>query len=176
MTKTLQEIRNRMNRLVEDLDPTLAKLDKFSREVKTYEDCLRIIEQDPRDFMYIPERFIDYDLALKAIKQSEDAFLLRNVPINLIDYPMCLEAIKGKRMNNLEYIPNRFKTEEICSIAVNNYGSNLEFVPEKLKTEKMCEDALRAEHYGSYAIPYIPKDVEEKLKKKYNVNDLSWLA
>ena len=36
----------------------------------------------------------------------------------------------------LEPVPNRYKTQEMCNIAVDNYAHALEFVPDWYKTEK----------------------------------------
>ena len=44
---------------------------------------------------------------------------------------------------SLEYVPDRFKTEEMCNKAVRSEPYTLRYVPDHLKTQEMCNEALR---------------------------------
>jgi hypothetical protein len=68
----------------------------------------------------------------------------------------------------LQYVPEEFKTAELCLAAVKNEGSALEFVPEALKSEEICHAAIYYGHqagmgmgrivYGS-ALKYVPQNL-----------------
>lgn len=186
-SKSLKDIRNQMKRIVEsigDIKSDLVKLDQFNKEIKTYEDCLNIVKQNGNDIKYIPERFIDYNLCLEAIKNGaaldnipanyidydlcleaikHNAYNLKAVPANLIDYNLCLEAVKSHPTGELWFIPEKFKTKELCLLAVKKNGSQLQYVPEKLKDEEMCLTAFNADLLGEeFAVIHIPEHIKEK--------------
>lgn len=54
---------------------------------------------------------------------------------------------------SIQFIPNEYKTPELCNIAIINYGSSLNFIPKKLITKELCEVAVS--NYG-YALQYVP--------------------
>jgi hypothetical protein len=43
----------------------------------------------------------------------------------------------------LKFVPEKYKTAEICLAAVQNYGYALEYVPLELITNKLCTEAVR---------------------------------
>ena len=43
---------------------------------------------------------------------------------------------------SLEFVPDHFKTEEMCKEAVNNKAYMLRYVPDHLKTQEMCEKVM----------------------------------
>ena len=51
-------------------------------------------------------------------------------------------AVVRQRGIAIKYIPEEFKTEEMCLVAVRKNSHALRFVPEELKTEEMCLIAL----------------------------------
>lgn len=57
---------------------------------------------------------------------------------------------------NLEYVPKKYRTEQVCKVAVEDDGAALMFVPKKLRTEEICEIALRND---MRAIGDVPKRV-----------------
>ena len=68
--------------------------------------------------------------------------------------PICLW------LNNIRFIPDKYKTKELCEIAVQQNGYALEYVPEKLKTKELCELAIEQ---NGMALQHVP----EELGKKY---------
>ena len=45
----------------------------------------------------------------------------------------------------LEYVPNRFTTQEMDNKAVRNKPSMTYFVPDQYKTQEICNEAVRTE-------------------------------
>jgi hypothetical protein len=76
-----------------------------------------------------------------------------------------LDAV-NKNWHNLEYVPIKLLTVELCMKAVKNatsfeIGSPLEYVPEELKTPELCMEAVKNGYgYGGSPLQYVP----EKLK------------
>jgi hypothetical protein len=68
--------------------------------------------------------------------------------------PICLW------LNNIRFIPYKYKTKELCEMAVRNDGYSLQYVPEELKTKEMCELAIEQ---NGMALQHVP----EELGKKY---------
>ena len=42
----------------------------------------------------------------------------------------------------IEFVPECYKTQNMCDKAVNTYPSTIEFVPECYKTQKTCDKAV----------------------------------
>jgi hypothetical protein len=67
--------------------------------------------------------------------------------------PICLW------LNDLRYIPEQLRTEELCKLSVQKNGWTLRFVPEKYKTPELCETAIKQN--GSVLM-----DVPDELRTK----------
>jgi len=85
----------------------------------------------------------DYNYWLKkvAIYPQE----LEYVPTKYKTAELCKTAVKHSGWS-LEHVPAELKTPELCELAVNNFGMALEFVPEGLRSSALCE--LAVEDYG----------------------------
>jgi hypothetical protein len=44
---------------------------------------------------------------------------------------------------NLQFVPDRFITPELCLMAVQQNGMNLQFVPDRFITPELCETAVK---------------------------------
>ena len=56
-------------------------------------------------------------------------------------------------LRNLEFVPDHFKTQEMCSKAVCMDPYSLEFVPDHLKTQEMCDKAVCTGPYNLKSVP-----------------------
>ena len=54
---------------------------------------------------------------------------------------MCNQAVDNCA-HTLEFVPERYKTQEICDKVVNTYPSTIKFVPECYKTQELCDKAV----------------------------------
>ena len=75
-----------------------------------------------------------------------------------LEYQKHLDAIK-KHSWNLYWVPEEFKTKELCVIAIEKDGYSLEFVPEELKTKELCELATKI---CCLALKYVPEELRTK--------------
>lgn len=58
------------------------------------------------------------------------------------------------REHCLRFVPEQFRTQELCSMAVGDNGWNLQSVPEEFKNEELCLLAIRSH---SHPICFIPE-------------------
>ena len=54
----------------------------------------------------------------------------------------------------LKYIPNHFKTQEMCEKVVENEPYSLKFVPDHFKTEKLCDQAIKDDSSSLQFVPH----------------------
>lgn len=60
---------------------------------------------------------------------------------------------------NLElfpFIPDKYKIEAVCSLAVHKNGENLQYVPHELRTTNLCNVAMRQ---NGHLLKYVPQDL-----------------
>ena len=57
---------------------------------------------------------------------------------------------------SLAYVPDHFKTPEMCNEAVSKKAYMLKYVPD-LKTQKMCEKAVEVD---SWQLEYVPDNLK----------------
>ena len=190
--------------------------------LKTKNLCLRAFKKDANMFEYIPNRFKDKYLCNKAVEVNNH--LISFVPNIFKDKDILVKAFKNKayddeipkqlktelyndlickynQPNLLKYLPDRFKTKELClkafnqdpfvltcipekfitqemcNIAFEKYGGNyqgLKLIPDKFKTEEMCNKAFEKSIFN---IEYIPDRLKTKemcervFEEKYTFNE-----
>lgn len=71
----------------------------------------------------------------------------------------------------LNRIPEKYRTEKICRIALEKHGLNLKYVPEELKTEDLCHIAV---NQNCEALKYVPKKIITA--ELCHIAELSYLA
>lgn len=62
---------------------------------------------------------------------------------------------------NLEFVPEKYRTEDVCRLAVMNDGNALKFVPNEMKTKEICVAAVK-ENYE--ALEFVPDELKEDVK------------
>ena len=78
---------------------------------------------------------------------------------NDLEYKKHLETIVQYGGSNLKDVPEKFKTYELCTMAVKKNGWALEFVPERLKIDKLCESAVKS---VGFALKFVPEELRTK--------------
>ena len=58
---------------------------------------------------------------------------------------------------SLKYVPDMFKTQDMCNDAVSKDPEMLEYVPDQFKTQEMCNEAVSKK-------PYLLEYVLDKFK------------
>ena len=65
------------------------------------------------------------------------------VPDHFKTQEMCNKAVKHDSWM-IKYVPDQFKTEEMCKELVTHKAWMLDYVPDRLKTQEMCNKAVNA--------------------------------
>ena len=71
------------------------------------------------------------------------------------EYQKWLDEVKKNGME-LENVPEKYKTMEMCEMAVDYHGQFLEFVPLELRTKELCELAVST---SGWALEFVPIDM-----------------
>ena len=64
---------------------------------------------------------------------------------------------------NLKFVPDHFKTEDMCNEAVHRDPYALRYVPDNLKTQGMCNEEV---HKSRWYLKYVPDHL--KTEEMYN--------
>ena len=77
---------------------------------------------------------------------------LKFIPEKYRDYNICLEAVKQNGFA-LYYVPKELRTKELCEIAVQQNGYALEYVPDELITKELCELVIQRSGLSLFYVP-----------------------
>jgi hypothetical protein len=132
--------------------------------------CLEAVERNGTALKYVPDDLKHFEICLAAVKSVKNELMeevLGHVPKRTLDSPdFWLYAVKGGtsllKNDPLRFVPDRFKTQDVCLAAVQTVGTALEFVPDNLKTKEMCVAALKS---GGEALEYVPEKLQPKLRE-----------
>ena len=78
-----------------------------------------------------------------------------------MDYVREVEAVKQHGGEYLQYVPDYFRTKELCELAVKDWAYALESVPEELRTKELCEIAITQEGCGQ-SLVFVPEHLKTK--------------
>lgn len=124
--------------------------------IKTKEICLAAARNNHESIDYAP-REMRKNLYMDFVKETGE---IQEVPGLYFTPEMAEVAAQDGFM--LQYVPEKFRTKEICEGAVETYGKALEDVPEKLKTEEICVKAIQND---PKAIEFVPEEMREAVEK-----------
>lgn len=104
---------------------------------------------------YLPSTVRTHEVCLTAIASTRDFHLIKEVPDDVIDKEISLAWLPHTfgHSDALQYIPERLRDYEVCSVAVATYGLELEMVPKDLIDEKLCQLAIQK---SLAAVKYFP--------------------
>ena len=66
---------------------------------------------------------------------------------------MCEKVVKEYSVFMFEYVPDRFKSREMCEQAVKENPYLLQFVPDALKRSEICEKAVSRDPWRLSCVP-----------------------
>ena len=69
-----------------------------------------------------------------------------------------MNVLVREMLRCFEYVPDKFKTPEMCANAVRNNVYMFEYVPDKFKTQEMCEK------YSQKKYAWLFKYIADKFK------------
>lgn len=103
------------------------------KKIVDYELCKAAVESDVYSFMYVPQKYRTKELCDMAFQKSPD-FAISYIPEELITDDMCYKVIEESPLC-LMSIPDSKKTKEICLRAVQKYPSQMMYVPKDLQED-----------------------------------------
>ena len=87
-----------------------------------------------------------------------------NVSLEYIEQNWSVLEPVCKWLNDLRFIPEEYRTKELCELAVKQNGQALQLVPEELRIKELCEIAAKQDGLSLYFVPE-----ELKTKKIYEL-------
>ena len=115
-----------------------------------------IIRFNERENPQIVDNFeAEYENLEKAIEATEH-YIYQNYDM---DYVREVELVKQHGGEYLQYVPDYFRTKELCELAVKDWAYALEVVPEELKTKELCEIAITQEGCGQ-TLEFVPSHLK----------------
>lgn len=110
--------------------------------------CTYAVGQTATDFEYVPNKFKTNKLCHAcATSPHIDEF-------DYNSYTAWLQHVK--QTNLLKYVPQQFRTYELCAIAVKNNNKMIIHIPDKLKTYKFYMETISINYLHDCMINYIP--------------------
>jgi tetratricopeptide (TPR) repeat protein len=141
-------------------------------DMKTPDICMKAVSAKGGMLEYVPDTLITEEMCLRAfLSETNRSVNLDWVPEQFKTVEICKAAVRA-RAQNLEYVPDVLKDRDMCLLAIKNDGTMLKFVPEKKRTKAMCEAALKTVSAPQYISDCIPKDFIADLR--FNGRPLSW--
>lgn len=118
--------------------------------------CIAAIDRDGANLYHVSEDFIDYDLGLRAVKNSDGMTALYSVPEEIRDKKMYRIALLNNP-RNLQVMPKEpldaVLDEKLCLTLVQQNGNLLSSVPEKFRTEEVCDAAVKQNGIAILKVP-----------------------
>ena len=129
--------------------------------IKKGDDVVRIaiLSDMPEEFheKLFEEFGLEYENLEKAIEATEH-YIYQNYDM---DYVREVEAVKQHGGEYLQYVPDYFRTKELCELAVKDWAYALESVPEELRTKELCEIAITQEGCGQ-TLEFVPNHLKSQ--------------
>lgn len=131
-----------------------------TKDLKRAEEILRRTFVDAQDYGYFdglyeyvsgPMPKADGQTPGKIIVPTE---LKAKRAIKDLDYYK--RKFQGMHVYSLGEVPEKFRTQEVCELAVKNFGKNLQYVPDELIAPELCKVAVEED---GCAIKYVPDNL-----------------
>jgi hypothetical protein len=126
-----------------DIEAILADPAHFKNlptERKTELVCYEAVFADPHNVRFVPESAFTYEITgIPLLKKPE---LISSIPESAIN--KILPYILADTPDLFALFPEESLTLSICMAGVKRSGNNLEFVPEGMRTEDICREALKS--------------------------------
>ncbi len=125
---------------------------------------------NPFSIKFMERLTLTYESYLDAVKR--ESYAIEFVPKDLIDMNMCKIAVsKNFKGSSLKFVPEKFKTDELCWIALKSCPASIRFVPNQ--TREMCEYVVKEWHH-TLSDEYIKKENIDHSLEKIAVNSCGY--
>lgn len=136
--------------------------------------CKKAVEVGGTVLHFVPDEYKTEEMSLIAVRKSGFAlqYVKKQTPIICMEAvkeqgyalefvvdktpDICLEAVK-RNGDALCWVPEDFKTSEMCFIAINQSGISLEHISSQNKTYEMCLEAVKNH---AHALRYVPENFQ----------------
>jgi hypothetical protein len=140
-------------------------------ELRTMELCLAAVKQNGESLLYVPKELQTMELCLAAVEQNEAAWgyvqeELRDevakaagLELEKLELQRLKRWLDFVRKNPSDFprIPEKYRTREICLIAVESRGGVCAHIPTALQSEEFFIEAVNVNTNGK-ALKYVPDE------------------
>lgn len=134
---------------------------------KTKEDYFEEIKKNPNNIENVPTNMVTIEMC-NYILSSGKFINFEHYPNEILNLDeekiiSCMKKFKFHYTGTyLEHIPECFKTEKVCKLAIDYNASNFKYTPLSLRTKEMCDYAYaRSKHYEKeYIYKMFPPDIQ----------------
>ena len=134
-------------------------------EYKTDEMCAKAVETSPIYFKYVPDQLKSKDICIRYLQRvftdrySFEPEKMDDIPLEHKDEAF-YRAILDKAISFLPYVPEVFVTEDDCKKCVDE-GKPLKWIPDRFKTYELCSNAIAHCHRAN-EISSVPRNLIDK--------------
>jgi hypothetical protein len=149
-------------------------LSNINSKYKNYKFYSHLINLNPTFLAYVPKKYKTYELCKNALDKNNSLF--PDIPENILTKELCLLSFSN--LNNLSYLPERFKTYDIYIefIKNTNYKKFLSLIPLEILDLNMCLLAVEKEAYSLCLVPTKFRTIENLPKfMKANPKSIEYL-
>lgn len=132
-----------------------------TKRAKTSEYYRRKLSSGEITLADVPDEELTEGLCEEAVRsKGQNVYALSQVPSRYRTVEMCLLAVEAKG-GSLRYVPQRLRTEAVCQAAIMQDSGNLKWVPREVLTIEMCKKAFRGHPDATVSenLRYVPKDI-----------------
>lgn len=131
-------------------------LKRYNDYAKTYDLCYNAIKENARNLQYVPRKFRDRKMCERAF--LSESLAVRYMPEDILDYDFCKYIVMmGRDYNVLRYIPEKYRTYEICFISIKNNNGTLDFVKYHLRNYQLCWLSV---YKKGFLLEYVPEHLK----------------
>ena len=135
-------------------------LEYIPEELRTEKVCVIALSEDfPANIGYVPTGIKSESFFSKRIQSERKA----------LEIVGTRSFMPGNKDILLQYIPKKFKTIDVCQVAVENNASNIKYVPNEILTAKFLKEMAMV---NGEVIQFLPEDqkTEELCRKAFENN------
>ncbi|HCO68781.1 MAG TPA: hypothetical protein DIT04_13630, partial [Dysgonomonas sp.] len=127
----------------DDLTNTeITRLDEISEYRRTKNVCRMLIEENPENLLYTPERHISNNLLIDMVRKNGNS--LGYIEEKFLNYDLCFNAVKNAKDIDsvILFVPKKFMDKQLSEEAVNKGYSAYFLIPERYKSIEISKKAF----------------------------------
>ncbi|MFA7287105.1 MAG: hypothetical protein WC052_05585 [Patescibacteria group bacterium] len=150
----------------------LSEYSSEERSQLSQQECVQSLDMAPEEVKLMPPKWRTEAMIVRALRAFRDGENMEDMLPHLLKYEFTkfiCDMIVNQFPNGryFGYIPDRYKTNEMCKNAVAMRGYDLGYIPEQLQTEEICVIAIK--HYPA-AIAYVNRQTRDLCILSYKIS------